>query len=236
MALLASPSYKMPTEQDGLRNSNVSIVTEGGIVKSTVENAVIPDVDLPTFLREVWRRNKDQTALVDAQSGAEYTFGQLLEDCGRVAAALCKLGLRIGDVVGFHCVNSYELTIAMCGTFFAGGAAVLLKTNLTQGEVHDQLYETQPSFVVCDLKDAEKVKNASEGVSSVKTVIVTTGACEGTLGLSELIQSSVGDVNVPLNLNPDRLLVIIYSSGSAGPPKGVLITHRNIIAQVTSYR
>ncbi|KAL1479061.1 hypothetical protein MTO96_052173, partial [Rhipicephalus appendiculatus] len=63
MALLASPSYKMPTEQDGLPNSNVSIVTEGGIVKSTVENAVIPDVDLPTFLREVWRRNKDQTAL-----------------------------------------------------------------------------------------------------------------------------------------------------------------------------
>ncbi|XP_070377482.1 luciferin 4-monooxygenase-like [Dermacentor albipictus] len=124
--------------------------------------------------------------------------------------------------------------VAMCGTFFAGGVANMIKTNLTLGEVQRQLIASQPSFVVCDRKDAAKVKKACEGIVSVKSVIVTTGACEGTRMLSELTQSSMEGVEAPLNVNPDAVLAIMYSSGSTGFPKGVQLTHGNIIAQVIS--
>ncbi|XP_072145572.1 luciferin 4-monooxygenase-like [Dermacentor andersoni] len=52
--------------------------------------------------------------------------------------------------------------------------------------------------------------------------------------LSELTQSSMEGVEAPLNVNPDAVLAIMYSSGSTGFPKGVQLTHRNIIAQVVS--
>ncbi|XP_075536990.1 uncharacterized protein LOC142571829 [Dermacentor variabilis] len=187
---------------------------------------------------------------VDAQTGVQYTFGELLDGCRRVAAGLRRLGLRTGDIVGFHCVNSYELMVTMCGTFFAGGVAHLIKTNLAHvrsfvfvpvgvrlvypclppvelgmerrlcslseplhlqyfswralcgkvrwgevigasayhissqavlpfvtlpsgvyrapGEVQHQLVDSEPIFVVCDLKDAAKIKKACEGIASVK--------------------------------------------------------------------
>ncbi|KAH7935023.1 hypothetical protein HPB52_002668 [Rhipicephalus sanguineus] len=110
---------------------------------STTSSTMVPGWDLHNRTRYAAQTGRDiaspkmltplLTFQVDAQTGTEYSFGQLLDDCHRAATALCRLGLRIGDVVGFHCVNSYELMIAMCGTFFAGGAAVLLKANLTQG-------------------------------------------------------------------------------------------------------
>nr|XP_054928997.1 uncharacterized protein LOC129380235 [Dermacentor andersoni] len=107
---------------------------------------------------------------VDVQTGVQYTFGELLDSCRRIAAGLRRLGLRAGDIVGFHCVNSYEFMVAMCGTFFAGGVANMIKTNLTRGEVQRQLIDSQPMFVVCDQKDAAKVKKACEGIVSVKVV------------------------------------------------------------------
>ncbi|XP_075535823.1 uncharacterized protein LOC142571121 [Dermacentor variabilis] len=227
----SSPQASTPSDDEHL-TPRVSVIIEDGVVKSCVKDAVIPDANFESFFTDVWREHEDRTALVDMQTGAQYTFGELLDGCRRIAAGLRRLGLRTGDIVGFHCANSYELMVTMCGTFFAGGVANMIKTNHTHGEVQRQLIASEPIFVVCDRKEAAKVKKACEGIASVKSVIVTTGTYEGTRMLSELTQSSMECIEAPLNLNPDAVLAIIYSSGSSGLPKGVQITHRNIIAQV----
>nr|XP_054919978.1 uncharacterized protein LOC126516939 [Dermacentor andersoni] len=207
-------------------------VRSSGRVSVSVWGAISYD-GLGPLYRIPGRMTAEVYAEVDVQSGVQYTFGELLDGCRRIAAGLRRLGLRTGDNVGFHCVNSYEFMVTMCGTFFAGGIANMIKTNHTHGEIQRQLIASQPIFVVCDRKDAEKVKKACKGIASVKSVIVTTGTYEGTRMLSELTQSSsMGGFEAPLNLNPDAVLAIIYSSGSTGLPKGVQLTHRNIIAQV----
>ncbi|XP_072144001.1 uncharacterized protein [Dermacentor andersoni] len=172
---------------------------------------------------------------VDARTGAQYTFGELHDASLRVAAGLRRLGLRTGDIVCFHAANGADLVIAMCGTFFAGGTAAMAKTNLTEREIRYQFQDSRPKFVITDLCDAGRAVKAYESITSVEAVIVTTGSYEGTLSLSQLVKTSLDNTDAPADVGPDSVLAIIYSSGSTGLPKGVQLTHRNMIAQVLSY-
>ncbi|XP_077513552.1 luciferin 4-monooxygenase-like [Amblyomma americanum] len=223
------------TSDDQPLHSEVYLVIEDNVVKTCVKNAIVPDVNFVTFFTNMWQKHEDKVALVDVKSGAQYTFGELLDASRRVAAGLRQLGLRTGDVVGFHCANGTELIVALCGTFFAGGIAAFVKTNLTQGEARHQLRDVEPTFVVCDIEDIKKIKDACDGLASVQLLIVTTGTCDEALSLSELKRSHPEQIAAPLNLNADSVLAILYSSGSTGLPKGVQLNHRNLISQVISH-
>ncbi|XP_037291636.2 uncharacterized protein LOC119187654 isoform X2 [Rhipicephalus microplus] len=213
----------------------VSLKIDDGIVKSFVEGATVPDVNFSVFFGDVFTRFKTETALVDARTGAQYTFGDLHDASLRVAAGLRRLGLRTGDIICFHAANGADLMIAMCGAFFAGGTAAMAKTHLTEREIYYQFQDSRPKFVVTDIYDAGRVVKAYERIASVEAVIVTTGSYEGTLSLSELVRTPLDNFEAPADVSPDTTMAIIYSSGSTGLPKGVEITQRNVIAQVTSY-
>ncbi|KAL1479060.1 hypothetical protein MTO96_052175 [Rhipicephalus appendiculatus] len=233
MDLETCPSKNSDLPKD--EHPRVSVVIENNVIKSDVENAVIPDIDFEGFFSNVWRKYVDRTALVDDRSRAECTFGELLDSCRRVAAGLRNLGLNMGDMVAFHAANSPELVIAISGTFFAGGIATLVRTSLTKGEIYRQLADAQPKFVFCGSEDINKFQDACTNIKSIQSFIVTTGSCEGFLCVSVLKQSALEDGIRPLGLNPDSVLVIPYSSGTTGLPKGAQLTHRNIIAQVISF-
>ncbi|XP_037526165.1 luciferin 4-monooxygenase-like [Rhipicephalus sanguineus] len=217
------------------KEARVSLKIDNGVVRSYIEGVTVPDVNFSAFFGDVFTRFKDETALVDAKTGAQYTFGELHDAALRVAAGLRRLGLRTGDIICFHAANGADLVIAMCGAFFAGGTAAMAKTHLTEREIYYQFQDSRPKFVVTDLYDAGRVVKAYERITSVQAVIVTTGSYEGTLSLSELVKTPLDNYEAPVDVSPDTTMAIIYSSGSTGLPKGVQLTQRNVIAQVTSY-
>ncbi|XP_065307195.1 uncharacterized protein [Dermacentor albipictus] len=216
-------------------NSRVSVIIEDGIVKSCAKGAVIPDVIFKSFFTDIWQDHEDLTALVDAQLDTSCTFGELLDASRRVAAGLRRLGLRAGDVVAFHGPNSLELVFAMCGTFFAGGIGLLSKGSLTSGEIHFQLVDAKPKFIFCQSEEVSEMRQACEGVASVEEIIALNGSCEEARNFWELKETDLVENDACLNQTPDMTLLIAYSSGTTGLPKGVQLTHRNIIAQVISY-
>ncbi|KAL1446053.1 hypothetical protein MTO96_028939 [Rhipicephalus appendiculatus] len=114
------------------------------------------------------------------------------------------------------------------------GDLVLLDSH-TLSEMHYQLEDAKPKFVFCELREIPKVKQACKDVASVEAIIAVNGTCEEALSLSELKKTELTENETLLSQSPDTTLCILYSSGTTGLPKGVQLTHRNIIAQVIAY-
>ncbi|KAH6945121.1 hypothetical protein HPB50_007328 [Hyalomma asiaticum] len=207
----------------------MAAVIEDCVVRSTIQDVYIPDVDLGTFFRGCCRKYKDRIAMVDGATGEAYSYRQLEDLCRRVAAGLRNLGFQTGDLAGIHSNVATDLIIAFYGTVLAGGRMVFAKGNLTQREVHYQFADSCPKVVFCDDANAEKTKAACEDVPSVKT-LVTIGEHEGMVRFSELKESSTG--YSAAGIDPRGVLAILYSSGTTGMPKGVMVSHRNFITQL----
>ncbi|KAL1446052.1 hypothetical protein MTO96_028938 [Rhipicephalus appendiculatus] len=223
-------------KSEGQRSSSkISVVIEDGVVKSRVQGSIIPNVNFETFFTEVWREHENSIALVDTLADARYTFGELLEASRRVAGGLRRLGLRKEDVVAFHGQNSCEMLVAICGTFFAGVIGMFCKTSLTQGEIRYQLADAKPKLLFCELEKTEEMRQTCKNIPSVEAFFVINGTCEGAHSLWELKQTVLDENETFLRPSPDKTLCIVYSSGTMGLPKGVQLTHRNLIAQVISY-
>lgn len=209
--------------------NSMGAVIEDGVVRSAVQDVYIPDVDVGTFFRGCCRKYKDRIAMVDDTTSETYSYRKLEDVCRRVAAGLRKLGFQTGDLAGIHSGISSDLIVAFYGTVLAGGRVVFAKGNLTQREVQYQFADSGPKLVFCDDANAEKTKAACEAVPSVKT-LVTIGQHEGMIHLSELKKSPT-DYSAA-GIDPRGVLAIMYSSGTTGLPKGVMVSHRNFITQL----
>lgn len=207
----------------------MSAVVIDKVVRSTTMNLDIPACDLGTFLRRAWEKFKDRTAMVDDSTGVRYTYREVQEMSSRVAVGLKKLGFQPGDMAGVHSIVHVDLVFAFYGTVFAGGSTVFAKSNLTQREVEYQFSDSCPVLVFCDEANAEKTRAACETIPSVKTLVVL-GKHDGMVSFDTLKKSPLGEFKPPPYVDPESHLANLYSSGTTGLPKGVMMTHRNFVA------
>lgn len=106
-------------------------VIEDRVVRSAAPDPPIPDVDYAEYLRTVWRKFEERTALIKADTGERCSYQELVDACCRVAHALSGLGFQPGDMAGIHCDTSLDAMLAFYGTVFAGGSMVFAKPSLT---------------------------------------------------------------------------------------------------------
>ncbi|XP_075560317.1 uncharacterized protein LOC142592638 isoform X2 [Dermacentor variabilis] len=147
-------------------------IIEDRVVRSSVPHQPVPDADYATYLRSVWGKFKDRTALVHSNTGERYTYGELEDACNRVAAGLASLGFGPGDMAGIHCETGLDAMVAFYGTAFAGGSMVFAKASLTAREVKYDFEETKPCIVFCDEENATKAQEACKTIPSVKATVM----------------------------------------------------------------
>ncbi|KAH9362284.1 hypothetical protein HPB48_002262 [Haemaphysalis longicornis] len=116
-------------------------VIEDRVVRSSAPDPPIPDVDYAEYLRTVWRKSEERTALIKADTGERCSYQELEDACCRVAYALSGLGFQPGDMAGIHCDTSLDAMLAFYGTVFAGGSMVFAKPSLTARK--------PPPFIFC---------------------------------------------------------------------------------------
>ncbi|GAB2856334.1 AMP-dependent synthetase/ligase [Hymenobacter ruber] len=161
---------------------------------------------------------------------------QLQDQANLVSLGLVSLGLKRGDKVAIISMNRPEWMMADFGISQIGATSVPMYPSIT---VEDYKYIFTDAGVravfVADKKLFDKVREATEGLDIPAANIFTFDKVEGARHFSELLElgkkGNAADLE-PLKaaVEPDDLLTLIYTSGTTGKPKGVMLTHDNILS------
>ncbi|MBI4767397.1 MAG: AMP-binding protein [Deltaproteobacteria bacterium] len=161
------------------------------------------------------------------QGGVETTYARLNDSANRVATALIKLGVRPGDHIGLCTPNSTDWIIFYFGLLKAGAVAVTLSGMLTGEELATLIHHARPRFLYIapsKFQEAEGLKQTA-GIEK----IICSG---GDLDFPALMAR--GSVSFKaVERDPWDTAAILYTGGTTGTPKGVMLTHEGI--SISSY-
>ena len=204
------------------------------IFSSPHPNISIPNhLSLPDFIFQNIDSLADKPALIDGPSGRGLTYGQLYHDIHSFARGLHRQGFSRGDVFAIYCPNLPEYAVAFYGVAMLGGINTTINPLYTVDELARQLNDANAKYLLTVPVFLENAQAAAQQ-SNVEAVFVI-GAADGASAYSSLLRDEGELPQVPINPLED-VVVLPYSSGTTGMPKGVMLTHYNLIANVCQFR
>src|SRR4051812_35820453 len=189
----------------------------------------IPDVPLPAFVLGPAAEYPDRPALIDAPTGRTITYRQLADGIRRTAVGLSRRGFGKGDVLAIVSPNLPEYAFAFHGTALTGGTVTTANPLATADELAKQLNDSGAVFLVTVPAILDRAL-AAAAQSAVREVFVF-GEADGATPFSALLAEDGPLPEVAINPRED-VVVLPYSSGTTGLPKGVMLTHRNLVANL----
>jgi 4-coumarate--CoA ligase len=169
----------------------------------------------------------ERPALIDGVSGRTYSFAELSDVIHRLAGGLVARGFAPGDTLALMAPNLPEYAIIFHAVAVAGGVVTTVNPTYGADEVAFQLRDAGATELVTVGMFAEVAKEAITG--SEISEVITIDSEAGTTAL----ESIFGDPIQQSPVNPvDDVVVLPYSSGTTGLPKGVMLTHHNLVANI----
>jgi acyl-CoA synthetase (AMP-forming)/AMP-acid ligase II len=199
------------------------------IFRGPYPDVVIPDASLTAFVLRRAEELGSKPALIEGPTGRIITYAELAQSVKRVAASLAARGFRHGDVFGILSSNVPEYAILLHGVAMLGGVVTPLNPLYTEHEIAHQLKDAGARFLVAGPQFMDQAR-AAMLAANIEELFVF-GAAAGATPFASLLES---DGQVPaVDINPSEDLVVLpYSSGTTGLPKGVMLTHRNLVANL----
>ena len=197
----------------------------------------IPDVDLASFVLERADELGDKPALIDGPSGRTITYAQLDAGTRALAAALASRGIGKGDVVAIYMPNLPEYALLFHGVIRAGATSTTANPLYTSHELAHQLTDSGAKMLFTIGPFLENARTAAKeaGLEPAGIIVVGEGDGGDETTLLELFATRAAS-RPRSTIDPaNDLAVIPYSSGTTGLPKGVMLSHRNLIANVLQF-
>lgn len=175
----------------------------------------------------------DRPALIDGTTGQTVTYSTLASRVERVAAGLGERGFGRGDVLALWAPNVPQWAGVALGAMAAGGAVTGVNPLCTEGELSRQLRDSGASILVT-IPRLVPVALSAAASTGVREVFVL-GEADGATSILDLISSDAPAPDVALDPETDVAL-LPYSSGTTGMPKGVVLTHSNLVTAARQVR
>jgi acyl-CoA synthetase (AMP-forming)/AMP-acid ligase II len=189
----------------------------------------VPDTALTPFLLAEAEKRPDKPALVDGPTGRTLTYAQWAGDVRRAAAGLARRGLGKGDVLAIYSPNLPEYAVAFHATSLLGGVVTTVNPLYTVDELAFQLEDAAAKYLVTVPPFLDKALAAARAASLRETFVF--GDAPGAAPFASLLADG-GAVPPPVLRPREDLVVLPYSSGTTGLPKGVMLTHHNLVANL----
>ncbi|GAA1479610.1 4-coumarate--CoA ligase family protein [Gordonia sinesedis] len=209
-------------------------------ITSPYPDVEIPDVSVYDFLfGSVTDEDLDRPALIDPKTGNTTTYRQLIGQVNAAAGALAARGIGVGDVVGILSPNVPAFATVFHGILRAGATATTINALFTAGEIAKQLTDSGAKMLVTVSPLAPQAIEAAEQVGiAPENVIILDGeglAASGHPNAVDLLGENLPAPDVSFD-PATHVAVLPYSSGTTGNPKGVMLSHRNLVANVAQIR
>jgi long-chain acyl-CoA synthetase len=201
---------------------------------STITAAAGKAVDAPTLteaLRRTAANHPDIVAVRWPDDSVSLTWSELLGRVDAVAGGLAKLGIGRGDVVAIMLANRPEFHITDLAVVTLGATPFSIYTTYPPEEIRYLIEDSGARVAVVEQAFLPVLLEAREQLPGLEHVIVVDGeAPEGTVPLSDVEGSNpeFDPSSIP-GAEPGDVLTLIYTSGTTGPPKGVQLSHHNIM-------
>jgi acyl-CoA synthetase (AMP-forming)/AMP-acid ligase II len=202
--------------------------------RSPFPDVEIPEVPLAEFVFSEASKHADRAALIDGVSGRVLTYAQLASAVRAAAAGLARRGFAKGDVLALFSPNLPEYVVAFHAVAALGGVVTPVNPLYTPEEVGKQLADSHAKYLVTVPQLLGRAREAAEG-KGLRELFVF-GEAEGATPFASLLEGGAEDLP-EVGINPaEDLVVLPYSSGTTGVCKGVMLTHRNLVANLAQIR
>ena len=196
-----------------------------------IHTSPLPDVDIPyqSITDCVFASatdHADEVAITDG-AASSYTFSELHSAVGSLGGGLSSRGVGPGTTVAILAPNVPEYAIVFHGVALAGGTVTTINPTYSPEEVRFQLTDASASSLVTIPMFLDTAKAAAEGTGVEEVVVM--GQADGATPLESLFGEPIDQVPVDY---AEHVVVLPYSSGTTGLPKGVMLTHRNLVANI----
>lgn len=202
------------------------------VFRSQEPDVAIPADALAAFVTAGFEGFGERPALIDGATSQTVSYRQLHRQSRAIAAALARRGAVKGDVLAIALPNLPIYAAAFIGAAAAGLAISPMNPMLTPADIRHQLRDTGARWMLTFEPILGNVLEAAEG-TAVQEIFCLTAA-DRTTPLAALLDDPGNPGDWPsISIDPaNDLLALPYSSGTSGLPKGVMLTHRNLVAQL----
>jgi long-subunit acyl-CoA synthetase (AMP-forming) len=173
-------------------------------------------------------------ALRTADGSLSITWRQYAARVRALATGLAALGVRPGDTVGLMLTNRPEFHLADTAALHVGATPFSIYNTFAPGQIAHLFANAGNRVVVCEEQFLDQIR-AAVPETAVEHIVCVDAAADGAIALADLESREPPDFDFDASwraVEPSDVLTIIYTSGTTGPPKGVELTHANMLAEI----
>ncbi len=174
-----------------------------------------------------------KTAIIDTSCGRRITYSEYAELVEKLARGLVAAGLMPGEVIAIYLPNGWEFCAVYHAATLAGTAPTLLNPSYRDREVRHQLENSGACVLITDGPLLDGI-NLS-GLPNLRRVYTTRQPAAGAEPFANLLSLVTAALHTPDEPSDQILAALPYSSGTTGLPKGVMLSHFNLIANVFQF-